>query len=223
MTNQEFIESIRLEGEEWRDVVGREGSYIVSNLSRIATIRTYFEYERNGKIFRKKMRRHICSTSTAPSTPYERMTFIEGGIKSTELVHVIVARAFVPNPNNYPCVDHIDDDPKNNRADNLQWCTHKMNNSKEHHREASKITKKGQPAPNRVKVVQLDGDTVVRILSFMSEMEPEGYNHSAIHKVCNGELPLYKGFRWMYLSDYEKLQVSMSKNSSSSPKIDYPQ
>lgn len=32
MTNEEFIESIRLEGEEWRDVVGFEGYYMVSNL-----------------------------------------------------------------------------------------------------------------------------------------------------------------------------------------------
>lgn len=213
MTNQEFIESIRLEGEEWRDVVGREGSYIVSNLSRIATIRTHFEYERNGKIFQKRMRRHICSTSTAPSTPYERITFIEGGKKSTELVHVVVARAFVANPHGYPCVDHIDDDPTNNKAINLQWCTPKMNNSKEHHREATRKAKRGKPAQNRVKVVQLDGYSVVRILSSMSEMESNGFNHSAIHKVCNNKLSQYKGYRWMYLSDYETL-VSMSKNSS---------
>ena len=221
MTNQEFIESIRLEGEEWRDVVGMEGYYIVSNLSRIATIRTYFEYKRNGKIFRKKMRRHICSTSTAPSTPYERMTFVKGGIKSTELVHVVVARAFVPNPNNYPCVDHIDDDPTNNRADNLQWCTHKENNSKEHHRIASSMSKVGKPAYNRQPVVQILGETAIRTLSSMSELESDGYHHTAISRCCNGLLPSYKGFRWMYLSDYENL-VSMSKNSST-PGIDYPQ
>lgn len=38
MTNQEFIESISLPNEEWRDVVGFEGYYVVSNLGRIATL-----------------------------------------------------------------------------------------------------------------------------------------------------------------------------------------
>ena len=222
MTNQEFIESIRLEGEEWRDVVGREGSYIVSNLARIATIRTFCEYRRNGKIFFKKMTPHICSTSKAPSTPYKRMTFVEGCVKSTELLHVIVAKAFVPNPNNYPCVDHIDDNPANNRADNLQWCTYKENNSKEHHRQASSISKAGQPAPNRKKVVQILNGKATRILSYMTELEKEGFNHSAISRCCNGKLPEYKGYRWMYLSDYENL-VSMSKNSKSIQETNQPQ
>ena len=121
MTTQDFIESIALPGEVWKDVVGREGSYIVSNFGRIATIRTAFEYERNGRTFYKKMTQHICSTSIAPSTHYRRMTFTERGIKSTELVHRIVAEAFIPNPHDYPTIDHIDDNPENNHADNLQW------------------------------------------------------------------------------------------------------
>ena len=212
MTNEEFIQSIALSGEEWRDVVGREGSYIVSNFARIATIRNYFEYKRNGKIFRKRMIPHICSTSIAPSTPYRRMTFVENGQHSTELVHVIVARAFVPNPHNYPCVDHIDDNPQNNNSCNLQWCSYKMNNSKQHHKEAQSRYKKGKPAPNRRKVVQLFNGKLVQVLDSMTQLESEGYAHSAINRVCNGKLKSHKGFQWMYLSDYES-QVSMSKNS----------
>lgn len=212
MTNEEFIQSIALPGEEWRDVVGREGSYIVSNYARIATIRNYYEYKRNGKIFHKKMKPHICSTSIAPSTPYRRMTFVENGKHSTELVHIIVAKAFIPNPNNYPCVDHIDDNPQNNNSSNLQWCNYKMNNSKQHHKEAQSRYKKGKPALNRRKVVQLSNGKLVRVLDTMTQLESEGYSHSAIHRVCNGRLKSHKGFQWMYLSDYES-HVSMSKNS----------
>ena len=212
MTKEEFIQSVALPGEEWRDVVGREGSYIVSNFARIATIRNSFEYVRNGKPFRKKMKPHICSTSIAPSTPYRRMTFVEGGKHSTELVHVVVARAFIPNPNNYPCVDHIDDNPKNNNSSNLQWCDYKMNNSKTHHKQAQSRCRKGNPAPNRRKIVQLFNGKLIRVLDSMSELESKGYNHSAIHRVCNGHLKSHKGLQWMYLSDYESL-ISMSKNS----------
>ncbi len=46
------------------------------------------------------------------------------------LIHRLVAQAFVPNPYDYPVVDHCDNDTKNNDADNLQWCTVKYNVSK---------------------------------------------------------------------------------------------
>lgn len=212
MTNEEFIKSIALPGEEWRDVVGYEGYYIVSSFGRIATIRDSCERLINGKIYSMKMKMHLCNTSISPSTNYRRITFKRDCVRDTRLVHRVVAEAFIPNPNNYPCIDHIDDNPANNNSSNLQWCNYKMNNSKQHHKEAQSRYKKGKPAPNRRKVVQLSNGKLVRVLDTMTQLESEGYSHSAIHRVCNGRLKSHKGFQWMYLSDYES-QVSMSKNS----------
>lgn len=45
MTNKEFLESITLEGEEWRDVVGYEGLYVVSNLGEICIAQTFYNYQ----------------------------------------------------------------------------------------------------------------------------------------------------------------------------------
>lgn len=42
-------------------------------------------------------------------------------------VHRLVAMVYIPNPNNYPIVMHLDDDKTNNRVSNLQWGTNKMN------------------------------------------------------------------------------------------------
>lgn len=45
----------------------------------------------------------------------------------TFFVHRLVAMAFIPNPNNLPCVDHIDTNRDNNNVENLRWCTHREN------------------------------------------------------------------------------------------------
>lgn len=52
---------------------------------------------------------------------------INSGKKFRKGVHQVVATMFIPNPNNYPEVDHINGDTGDNRVENLQWCTHKKN------------------------------------------------------------------------------------------------
>lgn len=47
--------------------------------------------------------------------------------KTCERVHVIYAHCFIPNPNGYKYVNHIDSDKTNNKLDNLEWCTNAYN------------------------------------------------------------------------------------------------
>ena len=200
MTKEEFIQSIALEGEEWRDVVGYEGYYIVSNYGRIAVLeRLVHRKHRNGKDANFLLKPHICSTSIAPSTNYRRMTLKTFHNKDTQLVHRIVAEAFIPNPNNYPCVDHIDDNPQNNNADNLQWCSYKINNSKPHHRLASSFSKIGTIDPKRKPLITYKEGIPYKIYPSMWDAQYEGHQRSAILKVLRGELKTHHGLCWEYL------------------------
>lgn len=205
MTNEEFIESIRLEGEEWRDVVGWEGYYIVSSYGRVASLGRYVKYYTYTKWLDPCLKQQQMWKNG-----YFAVTFKKNGKKICASVHRLVAIAFIPNPNNYPCIDHINDNKIDNRACNLQWCTHKINNSKEHHSIAESLSKKGKRLPSIQKpIVQLStSGNLVRVYPSMRDADLNGFQHSAIHRVIHNKLKTHRGFKWMYLSDYEKSLVN---------------
>ena len=96
--------------EIWNDILGYEGLYEVSNWGRI---------RRNGKILRPQ----------AARGGYLQVGLSKNGIVKHGKVHRLVASAFIPNPNNYPQVNHKDENKTNNAVDNLEWCDNKYNNN----------------------------------------------------------------------------------------------
>ena len=59
---------------------------------------------------------------------YRQVILCKNGKTKQGLLHRLVAEAFIPNPDNLPCINHKDENPLNNRADNLEWCSYKYNN-----------------------------------------------------------------------------------------------
>lgn len=102
--------------EIWKDIKDYEGLYKISNLGNVKSLKT------NKNLYYSK------------SKNYLRVSLNKDGIRKGYSIHRLVAEAFIPNPNNYPCVNHKDCNGNNNNVDNLEWCTHKQNNSyKNHH------------------------------------------------------------------------------------------
>lgn len=206
MTNQEFIESISLPNEEWRDVVGFEGRYAVSSFGRVVT----FGFHDCGRVPKKNFSPKILKTDLARG--YVRLCLYKNNKQYKRVVHRLVAEAFIPNPNNYPTVDHIDRNRQNNEVTNLRWCTLSDNMKNPLTIEHLRKINIGRSLPQNYRpVVSVDKKGNIKKYESIKSCVAEGFKSSAISDVCAGRSRTHKGLRWMYLSDYENL-INKSKN-----------
>ena len=98
--------------EIWKDIKDYEGRYQVSNLGNVKSLKT------NKLLY--------CSKS-GRTRKYLRVGLHKNKTRKMFSVHELVAKTFIPNPNNYPCINHKDENPSNNCVTNLCWCTYKEN------------------------------------------------------------------------------------------------
>lgn len=109
--------------EVWKDVVGYEGLYKISSFGRLKRLkRTTL-----GKDGIEYNYPELIIKGDYDKDGYIRTTMSKNKKKKTKKLHRLVAEAFVPNPNNYPEVNHLDETKDNNHVDNLEWITVKGN------------------------------------------------------------------------------------------------
>lgn len=191
--------------EEWRtavyDDIVYEGLYKVSNLGRILSL----NYNGTGK--------PGLMTPRERKDGYLRVGLSKNGETKKCYVHRLVAEVFLDNPDNKPEVNHKDENKTNNfvflnedgtvnkEKSNLEWKTPKENSN---HGTRNERIAKALSKP----VIQLSllGD-FIREWPSTAECGRNGFDSGAVCRCCNGKLPHYKGFRWMYTEDFKEKQL----------------
>lgn len=198
--------------EEWRDIEGYEGLYQISSDGRVKSLK---RIARNNHTVNSKIRK-----PKIDKDGYCCVSLWIDGVSKEHFIHRLVAQAFVPNPENKPCIDHINTDRTDNRAENLRWCTHKENTNNPISREKFlqnryrvegerrisiyKPTKEAvaKMAEKHKKPVGMykDGNLIKRFDSAAdAEREDNNLKFMSISAACNGRLKTYRGYEWKFI------------------------
>lgn len=115
-------------------------------------------------------------------------------------IHRIIAMLFIENPNNYTCVNHIDGNKENNRADNLEWCNYSQNIRHAIDHKLMK-TRKGINLKRKIEQYDINGNFIKRWDRICDIENEYNVSHSAIRFCCLGKMKTCKGYIWKYADE----------------------
>lgn len=187
--------------EIWKDIKGFEDFYQVSDKGRVRSLdRVVTSTSRYGNTYEKIFNGKILIPHEDSKGIYLMVSLCKNGKAKTVLVHDLVANAFHENPNNLPCINHKDENTKNNAASNLEFCTfsYNINYGTRNKRQAEKES---------IPVIQYDLNGV-KIKEWKSSREAErglkeegytdGITSGNISGCCKGRQKTAGGFIWRY-------------------------
>lgn len=157
--------------EQWKYVDGYNNKYAVSNYGRV-------------KSFQGITERILKTNQTQDG--YEIVVMCINNKPKSYRVNRLVAKYFLENPNNYPQVDHIDENRLNNHVDNLQWMSARDNTTKS----------QGKP----VNQLSLDGKLIATHISISQAAKHINANKANIHKVLIKKAKSAYNYKWEYVT-----------------------
>ena len=177
--------------EVWKPVVGYEGYYEVSNMGRVRSVERRARFVSiHGKECTRRVRERILKQT--PSTRGRLSVMLSKGCEKKRIsVHRLVAQAFCENPFGYDEVNHKDENPLNNRADNLEWCSRKNNMTYGTILERIDAKRKRCPVKgvNETDVVRYDA---------VRYAKKDGFDPSGIYQSVK-QNKKYKGYYWSFI------------------------
>lgn len=165
--------------EVWKDIEGYEGLYQVSSFGRVHSLY-----------------KNIILKGVKATGGYTIVNLSKNGSTSTKTIHRLVAQVFIPNPENKPEVNHIDEDKSNNRVDNLEWMTAKENVN---HGTRNKRLSRTKSIP--ILAINLKTGESKQFYGINECARQLGLNPSNITSVLKGNRKQTGGYKFKYLNE----------------------
>lgn len=158
-----------------KDIKGFEGKYAITEDGRV--------WSYKNKIYLKPI---------LDKDGYIQVNLYKDGKCNTKKVHRLVAEAYIPNPDNKPQINHMDENIANNNIDNLEWCDNTYNQNYGSHNKNMGMSKS-------IPVYCVELDTVY--YGAYEAARQTGANQSVITKCCKGKGKTAGGYHWRYADE----------------------
>ena len=173
--------------EEWKAIQGYEGIYEVSNFGNVRSLPRFKRGNFDSKV--------LIEGKTIKPVKNNRGYYIVQLSKNNKVknfsIHRLVAETFIPNPNNFPQVNHKDEDKSNNRVSNLEWMTLKRNINYGTRNKRMALTK-----GKNVKAFDDDGNFIMGFCSMAVAEKITGINQGDISRCTLGKTKHAGGYVW---------------------------
>lgn len=184
--------------EIWKDIKGYENLYQISNMGRVKSLEKFRVNGKNGGYIQKSK---ILKPQQQLNGYLQICLHQDKRIKHF-LIHRLVAIHFLPNPQNLPQVNHINEDKTDNRVENLEWCTNEYNLN-----YGSCITRMKEKL--NIPIIQFSKyDNFIQIWkSTTTASKSLNINKGNINGCLKGRYGCKTagGYKWGYADDYERI------------------
>ena len=185
-----YLKPVDLDGEVWKDFPDYESVYQISNKGRVKSLSRQIIHRGTPTILPEiLMRQHTTNKG------YKSFRTCVNYKTRLILIHVAVARAFIPNPENKTDVNHIDGDKGNNDLSNLEWNTRSEN--LKHAYRLGLMSRKGIVV-KKTPVIRIDSDGNVKEYDSLNDAKKEGFTTPSVSRCCKKETKSYKGYKWEF-------------------------
>lgn len=203
VNSDRWFENNDFKNEVWKDFEYNGNVYYqVSNYGRARSLDRYRILFNGVKaIIRGKILKAQLSKKG-----YYSYHFSFDGVCVVKRVNRIVAELFIPNPNNYPEVNHIDENTKNNCVNNLEWCTHKYNMN-----YGTRTIRVSEKTSKKIEQYDLQGNFIKEWDSLASASRSLNISRGTLCSCIKGQVKSCGGYQWKYKNSDKKINVYKSK------------